>query len=147
MPRSSARFCSRIEPDPWLRLFVLGSAILLAACGAGLVASLPLPLHWRLLILAGFAGLTARELSVQLTACRRSRRFCLYCDATIDVECADGRRICASYAAGSVLLPGLVWLRIRAPDGSCWGELLAGNPRKNKDWRRLQVICRLMAPC
>ena len=48
----------------------------------------------------------------------------------------------ASLLSGSLVLPGVAWLRISVGTGPAYGELLTGNPRKNEDWRRLLVIWR-----
>ncbi len=145
MPTSSTRYSSEILPDSRLRLAVAASAslclLLAPALGAMLTPG------WRVPAAASVFALTAVELARLLRSQRAARRYRLYGDGAIEVVAADGGLSLASLASGSVLLPGVAWLRIRAAGGRAWGELIAGNPRKNKDWRRLCVILRLSAAC
>jgi hypothetical protein len=126
---------------------VLGSGLLLAATGMLIIGCLPLQFAWRAGILA--AGLLPAYAGLARTwrAYRRSTGYRLYADGSIDVLQADGGRRPAVYAAGSVILPGVAWLCVRAADGASWGELVTGKARSNRDWRRLQVICRQIAAC
>ena len=48
----------------------------------------------------------------------------------------------ADLLPGSVVLRRVAWLHLKAANGLRFGELIVGNCRKNKDWRRLQVIWR-----
>jgi len=43
---------------------------------------------------------------------------------------------------GSVVLRNLAWLRLQAENGDVFVELLRGNARQSKEWRRFQVIWR-----
>lgn len=144
---SSAAYSALIQPDRRLRYLVLGSGTLLAALGVLVIFLLPLAAHWRVLLLAVWLMIIAIELTPILHAYRLSRGYRLYADGSIEIRGPDCGRRAAVYAAGSIILPRLAWLRVRAADGICWGELLAGNPRKNKEWRRFQVICRLVGAC
>lgn len=144
---SSARYCSTIQPDRRLRRVVIGVALLLLASGVICIVALPLNALWRLLLSTAWLVVTGIEMALLLAAYRKSTGYRLYADGSIDVMTSGGRQRRASVAAGGVVLPGIAWLRIRLPGGRCWGELIADNPRKNKDWRRLQVICRLLGPC
>jgi hypothetical protein len=36
----------------------------------------------------------------------------------------------------------VAWLRLEFDDGLRYGELLTGNPRRDEQWRRLQLIWR-----
>lgn len=144
---SSAEYSASIKPDHRLRYLVLGSGALLAAIGVPVILLMPLAAHWRVLLLAAWLLMLAAELALTWRAYRDSRGYRLYCDGSIDIMRPDRGRRAAVYAAGSVIGTRLAWLRVRATDGTSWGELIAGNPRKNKEWRRFQVICRLVGAC
>ena len=47
--------------------------------------------------------------------------------------------------SGSVVLSRVAWLRLRLDDGLEYGELLTGNPRRDEQWRRLQLNWRQRA--
>lgn len=145
MPTSSTGYSSEIVPDARLRRAVAaaGCACLLLAPVLGSV----LPWEWRLQATGAVVVLTAAELTRLLRGQRLAGRYRLYGDGSLEVFTPDGGRRLARLAAGSVLLPGIAWLRFRAPDGRIWAELVTGNPRKNKDWRRLCVIFRLSTAC
>ncbi len=126
---------------------MLGSGVLLGLVGALIIALLPLAVRWRVALAAGWTGVAAAGLARTAGAYRRSIGYRLYADGSIDVLLPGSGRVAAVYAAGSVILPRVAWLSVRAADGYRWGELIAGNPRKNKEWRRLLVICRLVPAC
>ncbi len=126
---------------------MLGSGALLGMLGGLIILLLPLTLRWQGALLAGWLGFAGTEVVRTASAYRHCRGYRLYADGSIDVLGQDRGRLVAKYAAGSVILPRMAWLSVRAADGSRWGELIAGNPRKNKEWRRLLVICRLIPAC
>ncbi len=144
---SSATFSSEIRPDPILRGIVLGSGLVFAILGAITIALMPLSLALRTPAIVAWMALAVFEWRLARNAYRNSRCYRLYADGSIDIITADGGRRAAVYAAGSVILPGAAWLKVRAVDGRSWGELIAGNTRESKDWRRFQVICRHVAAC
>jgi hypothetical protein len=120
---------------------VLASGIGLAAAGALAVCFLPVAPYWRVLLASAWGALAAFEL-VRLR--RRSApvsAYRVYADGSVDLLQADGASA-GRLMPGSVLYERVGWLRVAAVDGGAWGELVAGNCRKNKGWRRLQVIFR-----
>lgn len=60
----------------------------------------------------------------------------------VEVVGQDGGWRAATLQNGSVVLSEFAWLRIETCDGRKVVELLRGNCRKNKEWRRLQMIWR-----
>jgi hypothetical protein len=54
----------------------------------------------------------------------------------------DGRFEALTLLSGSVLMSRVGWLRVRFPDGSRYGELLRGDPARDLEWQRLQLIWR-----
>lgn len=144
---SSSGYWSTIRPDKCLRSVVLGLGCLLLAFGTWIIMTLPLGTYWRVPMLLLWVAVTAAEIGLLLRAYRLSTGYRLYADGTIEIMTAAGERRLGRFAAGSVILPGIAWLRIRPVVGCAWGELIAGNSRKNKEWRRLQVVCRLVGAC
>jgi len=144
---SSSRYCSTIHPDQRLRLAVLGLGALLLAFGTWTIAGLPLALYWRSPLLLTWVAMAGAEIALLSRAYRLHSCYRIYADGTIEMTTAGSGRRLGAFAAGSVVLPGIAWLRIRPVVGRAWGELIVGNSRKNKEWRRLQVICRLVGAC
>ena len=144
---SSSRYCSTIRPENRLRSVVLGLGFLLFAVGSGTILTLPLAVHWRAAMLLLWVAIAAVETALLLRAYCRYACYRLYADGTIEMTTRAGDHRLGRFAAGSVILPGIAWLRIRPAVGPAWGELIAGNSRKNKEWRRLQVVCRLVGAC
>ena len=143
---SSSKYSAEIRLDRRLRRVVLISGVVLALTGGGLVLLLPIGIPAKLAALLAWIGWSARELlthrrvygrwsALELSADGESRLFgCEEC-------CA------ATVLPGSIVLPELAWLRIRAENGDVWGELVAGNHRQCKEWRRFQVIFRHLNTC
>jgi len=139
---SSNSYSATLTPDPWLRIFVLGTGCLLQAAGIAIVLTLPLPTVFRALGLLLWVALSAAEL-------RRSERgfdccscIRLRCDGSVEVRGGDDEWLSGSLSTGSLVLANHAWLRIRLDDGRQIDELLRGDARRSHDWRRLQVIWR-----
>ncbi|MBT8098614.1 MAG: hypothetical protein KJO82_02630 [Gammaproteobacteria bacterium] len=78
---------------------------------------------------------------------RRVRRYRVYGDGTVDRIAADGSIRAATVATGTVVTSAIAWLCTRDENGRGGCDLISGNSRKNKEWRRFQVICRLRTAC
>jgi len=135
-------FSTELLPDSRLRALVL-------ACGAGcgtlgliVIATLPWPACLRALLGILWWAAMGHELGVHLTSYARVRALGLDDAGNARLHVRDDGWQPATVAAGSVVLTGVAWLRIRAADGRVCAELLAGNCRENGNWRRLQVIWR-----
>ena len=87
------------------------------------------------LLFVGACRVYGRWSALKLSADGESRLF--GCEETCAV----------TVLPGSIVLPELAWLRIRAENGDTWGELVAGNHRQSKEWRRFQVIFRHLNTC
>lgn len=126
---------------------VVLSGALFALLGTAILTWLPLAGSWRILVAAVWLGSLAVDTRSYARAYRSPLRCRLYADGLVELVDPRGGRRRAELEAGSLVLARIAWLRLRTADGASWGELVAGNARKNKDWRRLQVICRLTAAC
>lgn len=147
MQPSSDRYSSEITPEPGLRGVVLGSGLVFALLGAGVLATLPGPLAVR--ALAAVLWLCGSLASVRrlLLTYRGIAGFRLYSDGSAELIRPDGRRIIGQLAPGTFVLRRLAWLRVSVPGRGPVGELVAGDPRTSQQWRRFQVICRHVAAC
>ncbi len=126
---------------------MLLSGLLFTLLGLVVILTSPLPgwpkslasLSWLGCLVFGIFGLLSRY--------RRIVGYRLYADGSVEFTYRDGSRGTGQLASGTVLLPGLAWLRVRASHAAAWGELVAGDSRTSKQWRRFQVICRHVGPC
>ena len=147
MQPSSVRYSSEILPERKLRRIVLGSGAVLALLGAGVLATLPLPIAVTIPAAALCLGVSAAHCLRLHLRYRRIAAYRLYADGSAEIVRTDGRRLIGRLAPGTFLLPKLAWLRIRAPGGGDVAELVAGDARRSQQWRRFQVICRHVAAC
>ncbi|HNP34635.1 MAG TPA: hypothetical protein PKK10_02170 [Woeseiaceae bacterium] len=144
---SSASYSASIQPDIRLRAIVLGSGALLGITGVLITCQLPVTAPWRWLAVLLWLGFGLAECLRTLVSYRERHRYILYAGGAMDIIMRDGTRATGSLAAGSLVLPTIAWLCVRASSGRCCGELVRGNAHSNEDWRRLQVICRHPTAC
>jgi hypothetical protein len=139
---SSARFETVLTPEPRLRQCLLVFGGLAMITGFMLIVLMPLAPVWRILLAAGWVGESLRELR---GFARGARRLCLIrldADGNITAIGPDGRFEHLALLSGSMVLSRLGWLRVQFPDGSRYGELLRGDPARDLEWQRLQLIWR-----
>lgn len=110
--------------------------------GIAVGSSLPLNAGLRWAAAAGWLAYSLLELWRLARAYRIVASLAVAADRSVELVLRDGERIAARLEPGSLILPQLAWLRLKTDCGLRYGELLRGNSRKNKDWRRLQVIRR-----
>jgi hypothetical protein len=139
---SSARFETVLTPEPRLRQCVLLFGWLAMLTGLVLILLMPLAPVWRILCAFAWIGESLRELRGLTCGAKRLRLIRLDADGNIAGLRPDGRFEALTLLSGSVLLSRLGWLRVRFPDGSRYGELLRGDPAKDLEWQRLQLIWR-----
>jgi hypothetical protein len=121
---------------------VLASGLLLLLLGGVCIALVPVDLAVRGLLSAGWAFVVGRELCVLRCAYVTFRYISVGHRGTVWLYRQSGVAVAAEILPGSMLLTRVGWLRLRTMDGRRFAELLVGNCRKSKDWRRLQVIWR-----
>lgn len=141
MRASYPAYSATIRPDARLRALVFASGIALTVAGALAVISLPVDPALRLAMAAAWTAFTVLTLVRQHRRALSVHAYRLYADGSLDLLDVDGARS-GRLLAGSVVCEHVGWLRVGSPDGCVWAELVRGNPRKNKEWRRLQVIFR-----
>ena len=135
-------FSSYLKPDPWLRLFVDVTARLLIAGAIGIALTMSVSALPRLALSLCCLWLG----SVELTRLHRGFEACtairLTSDGNVGIDPGDGNWVTADLESGSIVLRRLAWLRLRTANGRLITELLRGDARQCRDWRRLQVIWR-----
>lgn len=139
---SSNTYSACLHPEPLLRTAVLAAGMLAALAGIAVVSSLPLNAALRWAAAAGWLAYSLFELWRLARAYRIVVSLAVAADRSVELIFRDGKRIAARLEPGSLILPRFAWLRLETDCGLKYGELLRGNSRKNKDWRRLQVIRR-----
>jgi hypothetical protein len=110
--------------------------------GIGVIISIPV--HWALRLAAtgGWIFASVWELVVIYRGYRRYWRIRLYSPGQISLQTTAGDWQAAELISGSIVLPGVAWLRMRTHDGLRHRELLIGKARGDDAWRRFQVIWR-----
>ena len=135
-------YSSYLKPDPWLRLSVDVTARLLIAGAIGIALTMSVGALPRLALSLCCLWLGSTE----LTRLHRGFEACaairLTSDGSAGIDPGDGNWVTAELEPGSIVLRRLAWLRLRTADGRLITELLRGDARQCRDWRRLQVIWR-----
>lgn len=139
---SSAKYVADLQPDPLMRRVVLLTALLAGAAGILVLYGLPIDPSLRVLVMAAWVVWLAWNARQRRAAERQLQRIRLFADGTLALLGTDGRWTPATVAAQSTVLDRLAWLQFNLASGRSHAELLRGNARESKDWRRLQVIWR-----
>ncbi len=135
---SSAVFSADLVPDPLLQRvgWVVSFLALLAGVVLLLLSSAPAWLRWPLLITWSLQFLWLRNKPVPL-------RVRIFANGDVFLQARDGRWSEGYVAPGTMILPGLAWIRV-AGDIRYQG-LFSGRADTDHEWRRLQVIRRHFA--
>jgi hypothetical protein len=139
---SSPSYSADLVTEPLLRRIVLGSGVALLCGGQVVIASLPLPGSWRALAMFAWTVSVVRELLHLAASYREYRAVRISSDGSVEILGKDQATARARLLPGSLVLPGLAWLRLGLEGNRTSGELLRGNAGENEAWRRLQVIWR-----
>ena len=115
---------------------------LAAITGTLIIFFMPLAWFFRILLAAIFIGENVRELRRLARGDARLQQLWLDAEGNIAGLCADGHFEPLTLLSGSIVLKRLAWLRLRFADGSEHGELLQGDPARDPEWQRLQLIWR-----
>jgi hypothetical protein len=117
------------------------------ACLLGTLLVLGLPVRPELkFVLAGLWLVRCLlEIRSQAQAASRIDRIRICPTGSLEALSGNGRVESLTLLSGSVVLSRVAWLRFRFDDGLQYGELLIGNPRRDEQWRRLQLIWRQQA--
>ena len=121
---------------------MLGIGAGLGFVGIVLIAMLPLGVLVRACATVLWIAATTRELAVLLRGWQNCLAIRLTPDGGVTVLGGDGEWRTAALAPGSVLLARIGWLRLCVAGGPRFGELVRGERRTDRSWRRLHVIWR-----
>jgi hypothetical protein len=110
--------------------------------GSVLILLMPLAPVWRIVLAAAWVGESLRELRGLARGAARLRLIRLDAEGNISGVGPDGRLEALTLLSGSIVLSRLGWLWLQFSDGSRYGELLRGDPARDLEWQRLQLIWR-----
>ena len=110
--------------------------------GSVLILLMPLAPVWRIVLAAAWVGESLRELRGLARGAARLRCIRLDAEGNISGVGPDGRLEALTLLSGSIVLSRLGWLWLQFSDGSRYGELLRGDPARDLEWQRLQLIWR-----
>lgn len=139
---SSNAYSASLTPDPWLRIVVLTSARLLIAAGLVLILTMNLGTGVRSVASLVWLGLGYCELRRALRGFDDCIALRIRPGGEIELQNRDGEWLPGELQSGSIVLQRFAWLRVRRSSGALHIELLRGDARSCRDWRRLQVIWR-----
>ena len=125
-----------------MRRAVFVSGIAFGVLGCGLIASLPMKATWQVLTGIAWSASVLRELQLLHRAWTNCRRVRMSADGACAILGRDGEWRPGRLVSGGVLLARIGWLRLQASGGPVFAELVHGERRTNRDWRRLHVIWR-----
>ena len=139
---SSTAFSTELRSEPLLRIAVQLSGLTTLSFGLLALLLMPVGSAWRIAASLFWLFYCIQELRIIRAA--YSQYFAVNIDAVGEVRLVtrSGEYHAAVLLPGSVLLPSYAWLRFKTENGLVFGELMRGNSRESKHWRRLQVIWR-----
>jgi hypothetical protein len=142
---SSAGFETILVPAIRLRRAVLAFAAAAALGGVVLIVSLPLRPAFKALVALLWVARSLLETASQVRGMGRIERIRISAGGSVEALSRSGKANPLTLLSGSVVLSRIAWLRLSFGDGLRYGELLTGNPRRDDEWRRLQLIWRQQA--
>lgn len=137
---SSIEFGVEIRPDPLTRRLVWSAGLLALVAGYWLIFTLQIALAWRMLLALVWTADCCWSLWHLKSGAARVGRLRLDMTGNVLILGAGPAREPARLMSGSVVLPGLAWLRLRLRDGSRYAELLIRPRTDARAWHRLQLI-------
>lgn len=136
----SREFAAELVPEARLRNLVMLSAASAALAGFALIMQLPVNAVMRLLLALAWIAHCGFELHRRSRTALRVAGIRINTRGQILITDAAGQTVLVELLAGTVVMPGLAWLRIRFADGRQYAELLRGNTLKDIQWHRFQLI-------
>ena len=121
-------------------MFATGLSVALLGALAIVLATAP---AWvRVPAFVVWVAFSCRELVVLRRGWRRCQGARFLANGDVEIRGRDGAWGRAELAGGSILLRRYGWLRLDTGGGVVVHELVRGNRRSDRDWRRLHVIWR-----
>jgi len=137
---SSTVFEVVLRPDPTLRRVVFWSGVVLSSTGIILIALLQVSPFWRVIFSSIWLADCWRELGNLGTGAARMRSLVLDSRGFVAAIDRDGDRDELALLTGSMVLPGLAWIRVRFSSGKCHAELFTQQCAGPETWHRLQLL-------
>lgn len=141
---SSKSYSAYLTPNRSLRRFVVLGAIVLLLVGVIFAVALPFSWQWRSVLSAAWIAFAFNELRL---LCAAQHRFCgvrVFAGGSAEILDCDGHWQSAECLAGSVLVHRVAWLRLQSVDGRIYQELIRGDRRQSREWRRFHIIWRFI---
>lgn len=139
---SSRGFEAVLVPSGRLRKLLLVASAAAGLAGTLLVLGLPVRPDLKALMTCLWLGRCLVEFRSQLRGGSRIDRIRICPSGRLQGLNGNGDIESLTLLSGSVVYSRVAWLRLEFEDGLQCGELLAGNPRRDEQWRRLQLIWR-----
>lgn len=136
----SREFSADLVPETKLRNVVLLSGVVAALAGFVLIIHTPLDAVIRLILAVAWLVHSGLELYGRARASLRVASITINTRGQIRITDATGEAVLAELLAGTVVISKLAWLRMRFADGRQYAELLRGDPLKDIQWHRFQLI-------
>jgi hypothetical protein len=105
-----------------------------------LVASVQISPLWRVLIGSIWLADCLRELKNLHSGNKQLRELVLDSMGNVAAIDVQGDRHELTLLSGSMVLPGLAWLRLRFGNGRCHAELFTGRQLGPETWHRLRLL-------
>lgn len=139
---SSRGFEVVLLPASRLRRALLAISGVAGLSGTLLALGLPLRPELNVVLVCLWLVRCLLEIRSQAKAASRIDRIRIYPTGSLEGLSRTGTVESLTLLSGSVVMSRVAWLRLEFDDGLRYGELLTGNPRRDEQWRRLQLIWR-----
>jgi hypothetical protein len=110
--------------------------------GTLLVLGLPLRSELAFVLVCLWLARCLLEIRLQVRGASRIDRIRICPTGSLEGLSRTGAVESLTVLSGSMVMSRVAWLRLEFGDGLQYGELLTGNPRRDEQWRRLQLIWR-----
>jgi hypothetical protein len=129
-----------VPTDPLARNIVQLAGLLALFVGYWLIFFLNVPFAWRLLLALGWSADCLCSLWRLKQGAQALARLRLDSGGNVYVVDHAHSSQPVRLLSGSMVLPGMAWLRLRLADGSRHSELLIGRRVEAERWHRMQLI-------
>ena len=136
---SSREFETVLVPRACLRRALLAVSGCACLSGTLLLLGLPLRPELKFVLVCLWLVRCLLELRSQVRGGSRIDRIRICPTGCLEGLSGSESSESLTLLSGSVVLSRVAWLRLRFGDGLQYGELLTGNPRRDEQWRRLQL--------
>ena len=129
-----------LQPDPTLRILVLRSGVVLLLTGIVLISFFPVSPLWRFVFSAIWLADCLREIHRLRRGSARIRSIVLDSQGVVATIDDHGIRHASTLLTGSMVLPGLAWIRVNDCNGRRHSDLFTRRRTGPGTWHRLQLL-------